>query len=550
MWWWGSGPQFRGRRRLERWQLPGSRLTAAILATISAALFVIASQPAAALPSFARQTGQPCGTCHTDYPGLTPYGRLFKLNGYTAGGGKYRTTLFPSWGNTANALADYAKKTKDQNATISGQSDQSNIWVPPLALMEVYGYTHTQKDQVGLPPFTAQDMPGLSPFHANDNGTNVQLSFFYGGAITEHTGLFSQVTYGNAPAGGSARDPATGMPVPPTDPCWNCEWSWDNTDFRYANTARLGGLDVIYGITANNNPTVQDPWNTVPAWTFPYMTSNVAPGPAAATQIDGAYSGYVGGAGGYAFIENLVYLELSAYRTLDYKTLPKLGLDPFGMPGPFQGWAPYWRVAIEPHWGRHWLEFGAFGIFEKVHTWSGATATNALGIGVTLPQTFLQTDKYTDIAFDTQYQYQGDNYWITLRGTYIHEQQKLDGLFNNGAAANPTNTLNTLRAYASLSYGNDNRIVLSAQYFDTWGSSDPLLYAGLNSCVLTTNCSPNSSGWVAEIDYIPFVTSTSPVWPWANTKIGLQYTYYTKFDGTTAYAHDNNTLFLHVWFAM
>src|SRR6516165_4335009 len=44
--------------------------------------------PAQALPSFARQTGQPCGTCHTDFPALTPFGRRFKLLGYTTGGGK------------------------------------------------------------------------------------------------------------------------------------------------------------------------------------------------------------------------------------------------------------------------------------------------------------------------------------------------------------------------------------------------------------------------------------------------------------------------------
>src|SRR5450759_989309 len=67
--------------------------------------------PADALPSFARQTGQPCGTCHTDFPGLTPYGRLFKLGGYTAGGGKYRSTLFPSQNDSTKALAAYAKKS-------------------------------------------------------------------------------------------------------------------------------------------------------------------------------------------------------------------------------------------------------------------------------------------------------------------------------------------------------------------------------------------------------------------------------------------------------
>ena len=38
--------------------------------------------PAAAVPSFARQTGMACAACHTVYPELTPFGREFKLNGY------------------------------------------------------------------------------------------------------------------------------------------------------------------------------------------------------------------------------------------------------------------------------------------------------------------------------------------------------------------------------------------------------------------------------------------------------------------------------------
>ena len=69
---------------------------AAAAAVILEAFLTIGYGPAAiALPSYARQTGQPCGTCHTDFAGLTPYGRLFKINGYTAGGGAYRSTLFP-----------------------------------------------------------------------------------------------------------------------------------------------------------------------------------------------------------------------------------------------------------------------------------------------------------------------------------------------------------------------------------------------------------------------------------------------------------------------
>src|SRR5665647_2743974 len=38
---------------------------------------------ARAVPSFARQTGLSCTACHTVFPELTPFGRLFKLGGYT-----------------------------------------------------------------------------------------------------------------------------------------------------------------------------------------------------------------------------------------------------------------------------------------------------------------------------------------------------------------------------------------------------------------------------------------------------------------------------------
>ena len=41
--------------------------------------------------------------------------------------------------------------------------------------------------------------------------------------------------------------------------------------------------------------------------------------------------------------------------------------------------------------------------------------------------------------------------------------------------------------HASLAYGDDNRIVLTGQYFNIWGTSDPILYAGLAS-----GLSPNS----------------------------------------------------------
>jgi len=462
-----------------------------VVTAFSAIVFAPSAQ---ALPSFARQTGQPCGACHTDFAGLTPFGRRFKIGGYTSGGGPYRTTIFP----------------EDPDA-----SDKKKIWVPPISMMAIVGFTHTQ---VPLPQPTA-------PYHANDNVVASPLSFFWGGAITDHIGAFAQVTY-NAPGpGGFGSDPFAAK-----------TWTWDNTDIRFADSTAIGWFNITYGITANNNPTVQDPWNTTPAWAFPYAASTIAPKPASAAIIDGAFAAHVGSVGAYAYLNDTLYLEFSAYRTLDFNAQNDLGTDPFLAPGLFD-FAPYWRIAFEPHWGNNWLEIGTFGMAVDVHPW--------LLPGTTNTTTFTQTDKYTDIGIDSQYQYQGDNFWFTARGTYIREYQRLDASFPSGLTSNLNNTLNEARAYMSLAYGNKNRLVFTGQYFNTWGSSDPLLYAGLAS-----GFSPNSNGWIAEVAYIPFVNKQAPGWPWFNSRIGLQYVYYDKFDGTTVGAKNNNTLFLYAWVAM
>jgi hypothetical protein len=59
--------------------------------TTLAAVLVIGLPPrhAVSLPLYARQTGQPCATCHTAFLELTPFGRRFKLGGYTLGGGDW-----------------------------------------------------------------------------------------------------------------------------------------------------------------------------------------------------------------------------------------------------------------------------------------------------------------------------------------------------------------------------------------------------------------------------------------------------------------------------
>lgn len=485
---------------------------------LSASLITAFAPSAQALPSFARQTGQPCGTCHTDFPALTPYGRRFKLLGYTTGGGEFRTTPFSSQA-ARDARAEYEKmmgyvKALPQNS----KPEEDKEWVPPVSMMAIVGLTHTQAPQPAP----------TDPYKPNDNVVLSPFSGFWGGAITDHVGAFAQVTY-NAVGVGAA--------VGFGDPFSHHTWTWDNTDVRYANTAHFGPLDFVYGITANNNPTVQDLWNSTPAWFMPQSGSTIAPTPGSKTLIEGAWAAHVGGVGAYTMINDLLYLELTGYRTLPFGTQNALGTDPFGA-GQLGGIAPYWRVALEPHWGRNTFMVGTFGMVSDVHNYLN---TGFIGFNTA---TSLQADRFTDIGFDTQYQYQGDNWWLTLRSSYIRETQNLDATFAAFGSVNPTNLLNSLKLQASFAYGADNRWVFTGNYFNVWGTSDALAYAN------NANFSPNSSGWLAEISYIPYSASKAYGWPWFNTRISLQYIYYDKFNGTSVGARDNNTIFLNAWFAM
>ncbi|MDE2576393.1 MAG: hypothetical protein KGL55_13890 [Rhodospirillales bacterium] len=106
-----------------------------------------------ALPNFAAQTGQPCSACHIGAfgPQLTPFGRAFKLSGYTTRGG--------------DGLG-------------------SKI---PLSGMVLGSFNNTAKD------FPAGSVP--QHYGPNNNFALDQISLFLAGGIGEHSGGFVQGTY-------------------------------------------------------------------------------------------------------------------------------------------------------------------------------------------------------------------------------------------------------------------------------------------------------------------------------------------------------------------
>ena len=100
-----------------------------------------------------------------------------------------------------------------------------------------------------------------------------------------------------------------------------------------------------------------------------------------------------------------------------------------------------------------------------------------------------------------------------------------------------------------MTYGVDGKVILTGDYFNTWGSSDPILY-GNNRTI-----SPNSNGFIGEIAISSLARITHRNYGRGSTrKSGLQSIAYNKFngastnlDGIGTNARDNNTLLVYLW---
>lgn len=442
------------------------------LSIIGAALMggavLVTPHAAQAVPSFAQQTGQPCKACHVGGfgPELTPFGREFKLGGYTL--------------------------------RVHG--------AVPLSAMAVASWTHSRKDQV----------PPPEHLNRNDNLVLDQASLFVAGGIGEHFGGFAQlVTYD-----GVGRS-----------------WSWDNIDLRAVTNAKLFGADSILGLTLNNNPTVQDPWNTLPAWGFPFTDTAVSPTPDAGELIDDPLAGNVIGLTGYSWIGHKLYLEGGAYSSPSRGMLNFVGMDPTD-PGSLHGVAPYGRIAFQTD-----LAGGTFEV-------GGNLLNAAIFPGRDHSSGF--TDRYTDWGIDSSWLKPLGSDSLTANLRFEHEKGNLRAscslaLIGDGSDAGCARyQLNEWRA--AVRYTWHDKIGFTVSPFGITGSRNFNLYGG--------NGRPDSNGVMGQIDFTPWGAGNSPLGPRVNARLGIQYTIYGKFngrrhnfDGEGANASDNNALRLFTWIA-
>src|SRR5579864_6046954 len=262
---------FPGARIVESEEAMATRRTYALRAARLLALWLLTAsvQVAQAVPSYARQTGQECVACHVSFPELTPYGRYFKLTGYTIG------------------------------KTFVSREGFNYI---PMAVMAQASVTNTRNNNE-VDPTTGQSSPVTQ---RNNDLVFCCASLFFSTKFTDWSGGFIQWTYNNL--------------ATTTDGSLGGHSNMDNTDIRAAYRYSSPGAaepDWIVGATLHNNPTVQDVWNSTSAFGFPFTVSPLASFPSAKAQLNGALAQQVAGLGGYLFWQKTLYGEVSLYRTAD-----------------------------------------------------------------------------------------------------------------------------------------------------------------------------------------------------------------------------------------
>ena len=396
----------------------------------------------------------------------------------------------------------------------------------PMAAMAQASVSHIQNNDT-TDPATGET---TSVMQRQNSLVFCCASLFFATKVNDYVGTFIQWTYNNL---ATSADGTLGG-----------HSNIDNTDIRAAY--KYAPVDAaepewILGLTLNNNPTVQDVWNSTPAWGYPYTASPLAPIPSAKTIIDGSLAQQVAGLGAYAYWKKTIYAEFSAYRTANVAgNLLRAGLpyDESGGVLTLNNFNPYWRVAYSHDWGPNSIMLGTYGMTAHVFPDNLNTGT--------------PTDRYNDVALDAQYQYITDEHTFTAQTTYIWEKQSYNASFpitqatgaGYGAGptpANPTDRLRTFKIKGSYYY--DRKYGATLAYFQTTGSADEGLYGTTASGDPNT---PDSNGYIVELDWLPL----------QNLRVLLQYTGYGKFNGArTNYdsmgrnANNNNTLFFDVWVA-
>jgi len=200
-------------------------------------------------------------------------------------------TIVAGWAAPAHAVPSFARQTGQDCAACHVGAYGPQL-TPYGMRFKIGGYTDSD-GKGGKIPLSGM-LAGDYTRYKNDDGNTTskstlsEASIFLAGRLMDKVGSFTQVTYDNV-------EHSTAL---------------DQLDLRYADTVNVYGRDAVVGVSLNNNPSVQDPLNTLGTWSFPYYSS------ARSNAIGADFSGLGGseqkglGLSAYGFLDNRWYGEV------------------------------------------------------------------------------------------------------------------------------------------------------------------------------------------------------------------------------------------------
>ncbi|HEX4160415.1 MAG TPA: hypothetical protein VHY79_18255 [Rhizomicrobium sp.] len=274
-------------------------------------------------------------------------------------------------------------------------------------------------------------------------------------------------------------------------------------------------------------PAIGNMWMANPGWGSPdplpayhYITE---PGAFSEDPASPAFdtSGYD------AMWDDMKFSEMSAYGGLERDALRVAGMRAIDGSNGASGAIPYGRLTLQRDFleGRQQFALGAYGTQASVRQ----AAISGFG-----------DDSYTDVALDGTWRWIAHperrfSDVISAHVLVLHEGESLiasHAIFGT----NKTDELTAFRGDLSWSWGAN--IAPAVQYFRITGTSDPIRLG-------TPDGSPNSNGFITEINYLPSDDARSPL-NWFNLRLSLQFIAYSEFDGTSHDAAHNNTVLIHL----
>lgn len=304
--------------------------------------------------------------------------------------------VLPMW-QAAQAVPSYSRQTNTECAACHIGAFGPHL-TPYGIRFKLGGYTDSDGKSGKIPVSLITQLSSTQRDQGSSDTRVTNVDLYLAGKLFDNVGSFAKISHAES--------------VTATD-----YTQLDDVDLRFAKETRLGGRELVWGLSLNNHPGVQDPIDSMPAWGF----GAIGPGRdfvqktrtgTLLNKWQGGLAHRVIGLTGYAYADKHWYGEIGTYKSMSLSAQDKLGLPAYqagadvGDPGRLSN-TLYWRAAYLHDWKTQFVSFGFTGLQTNLQ-----------------PDRVGPSDRIRDLGADVMYEYLGTReHTVQVRAAYIVEQR-------------------------------------------------------------------------------------------------------------------------------